>query len=125
LPAGKRISLRVAQSRFILLNLMIRIFVTAWLSLLLVGMQQQLVVHEVDHLRAKVQRGHDANLGNSASAECVECALLAGGANAVPAANASSDRLAQSTSLITVAVAGGQPRARPAFYQSRGPPISL
>ena len=104
---------------------MIRIFITAWLSLLLVGMQQQLVVHEVDHLRAKVQRGHGASLGNSASAECVECALLASGANAVPSADASSDRPGQSTSLMTAALARGQPQARPAFYQSRGPPISL
>src|SRR3954447_26898453 len=104
---------------------MIRIFITAWLSLLLVGMQQQLVVHQVDHLRAKVQRGHDPSLGNGAAAECVECALLASGANAVPIAVAPPERHPQSASLISAALGPGEPQARPAFYQSRGPPIPL
>jgi len=66
---------------------MTRILVTAWLSLLFLGMQQQLVVHDVDHLRAKVQHGRYATLANPAAAECLECALLAGGANAAPAAD--------------------------------------
>jgi hypothetical protein len=104
---------------------MIRIFITAWLSLLLVGMQQQLVVHEVDHLRAKVQRGHDAGFERPGSAECIECALLSGGSNAVPVADVSPSRDAQVSAPIAAIFASGQPQAKPSFYQSRGPPAVL
>jgi len=117
--------LRTTDPRFILSAVMIRIFITAWLSLLLVGMQQQLVVHEVDHLRAKVQRGHDAGLERPASAECVECALLAGGSNAVPVADIPRSRVAPLPVPIAAIVASGQPQAKPSFYQSRGPPAVL
>jgi hypothetical protein len=102
---------------------MIRIFVTAWLSLLLVGMQQQLVVHEVDHLRAKVQRGGDVSLVNIASADCLECALLAGGANTAPLADLPPSRLAQPSAWLATFITLGEAQAKPAFYQSRGPPI--
>ena len=104
---------------------MIRIFVTAWLSLLLVGLQQQLVVHEVDHLRAKIQRGGDASLVNAASADCLECALLAGGANAAPGADLPSSREARVSTPLFERIALGEAQAKPAFYQSRGPPIPL
>ena len=101
---------------------MVRILITAWLSLLLVGMQQQLVVHEVDHLRAKVQRGHDAGLVNPASAECMQCALLAGGANAAPAADSPPSRHLRAGTPVPPTFARGEAQAKPAFYQSRGPP---
>jgi hypothetical protein len=104
---------------------MIRIVITAWLSLLLVGMQLELVVHEVDHLRAKVQRGHDASLVNPAGAECLECALLSGGANAAPIADAPPSRKADAPAPIRSVIALGEPQAEPAFYQSRGPPVLL
>ena len=106
-------------------GIMIRIVVTAWLSLLLVGMQQQLVVHEVDHLRAKVQRGHHGSLGNPAGAECLECALLAGGANAAPVADAPPSRNIDAVALVASTITLGEAQAKPAFYQSRGPPILL
>ena len=104
---------------------MIRIFITAWLSLLLVGMQQQVVVHEVDHLRARVQRGHDAGLERPGSAECIECALLSAGSNAVPLADVAPSRDAQLSAPIAAIFASGQPQAKPSFYQSRGPPAVL
>ena len=104
---------------------MIRIFITTWLSLLLVGMQQQLVVHEVDHLRAKVQRGHDAGLERPGSAECIECALLSGGSNAVPIADISPSRDAPTPAPVAAIIAAGQPQAKPSFYRSRGPPAVL
>ena len=104
---------------------MIRIFITAWLSLLLVGMQQQLALHEVDHLRAKVQRGHDASLVNPAGAECLECALLAGGAHTAPIADAPPSRNVDAPVLIASTITLGEAQARPAFYQSRGPPVLL
>jgi hypothetical protein len=117
--------LRATDLRFILSTVMIRIFITAWLSLLLLGMQQQLVVHEVDHLRAKVQRGHDAGLERPTSAECVECALLSGGSNAVPVADVAPTPDAQLSAPIAAILAAGQPQAKPSFYQSRGPPAAL
>jgi hypothetical protein len=117
--------LRAALRRFILATFMIRIFITAWLSLLLVGMQQQLVVHEVDHLRAKVQRGHDAGLERPGSAECIECALLSGGSNAVPVADLALPRDAHAAAAIAAVIASGQPQAKPSFYQSTGPPAIL
>jgi hypothetical protein len=101
---------------------MVRILITAWLSLLLVGMQQQFVVHEVDHLRAKVQRGHDASFVNPASAECLECALLAGGANSAPAADSPRSHHVHAGLPVETIIAPGEAQAKPAFYQSRGPP---
>ncbi|HEY2818454.1 MAG TPA: hypothetical protein VGK44_15130 [Casimicrobiaceae bacterium] len=101
---------------------MMRILITAWLSLLLVGMQQQLVVHEVDHLRAKVQRGHDASVVNPASAECLECALLAGGANAAPAGDSPLSHHVHAATPVASTIALGEAQSKPAFYQSRGPP---
>ena len=106
-------------------GVMIHIVVTAWLSLLLVGMQQQLVVHEVDHLRAKVQRGHHASLVNPTGAECLECALLAGGANAAPVADAPPSRNIDAVALVASTITLGEAQAKPAFYQSRGPPVLL
>ncbi len=102
---------------------MIRIFITAWLSLLLVGMQQQLVVHEVDHLRAKIQRGGDASFVNIASADCLECALLAGGANAAPVTDRPPSQPAQPAAWLATFITLGEAQAKPAFYFSRGPPI--
>jgi len=102
-----------------------RILVTAWLSLLFVGMQQQAVVHEVDHLRAKIQRGHSAVVVNPAGAPCLECALLAGSANAAPIADAPSLVHVSATTPITGPVAQGIAQAAPAFYQIRGPPVLL
>ncbi|TMH68013.1 MAG: hypothetical protein E6H48_05985 [Betaproteobacteria bacterium] len=104
---------------------MIRILITAWLSLLLVGMQQQLVVHEVDHLRAKVQRGHDTNVEKPSPGECLECELLAGGSNAVPIADVARSRDGRAPTQVAAIIALGQAQAKPAFYQSRGPPAVL
>jgi hypothetical protein len=117
--------LRAIDLGFILSTVMIRIFITAWLSLLLVGMQQQLVVHEVDHLRAKVQRGHDVGLERPGSAECIECALLSAGSSAVPIADISSSYDARTLAPVAAIIAAGQPQAKPSFYQSRGPPAVL
>ena len=101
----------------------LRIVLAAWFSLLLVGMQQQLIVHEVDHLRAKIQRGHSAALVNPAGAECLECALLAGGANAAPIADAPVSLDIAAAMSIASPIALGVAQAAPAFYQSRGPPL--
>ena len=103
---------------------MIRIVLAAWFSLLLVGMQHELLVHEVDHLRAKVQRGNDASVQTPA-ADCVECALLASGSSAAPVSDhaqalrtaVAAAPVSHSESLLAV--------APPAFYRSRAPPVLL
>jgi hypothetical protein len=64
---------------------MARIFLSALFSLLLVGMQEEALVHAVDHLRAQVQRGHETSLQNAASGDCLECALLVSGSAPAPA----------------------------------------
>ena len=102
---------------------MIRILVTACLSLLLVGMQQQLVVHEIDHLRAKVERGHGDVLQNAGNGACVECSLLAAGSNLVPSSDAGSALFAQTVSVIASSFKSAPARASPAYYHSRAPPL--
>ena len=68
-----------------ILLIMIRALAVACLSLLLLGMQQQLVVHEFDHLRVKLERGHDAVALNPDGSACAQCVLLAAGSGVVPA----------------------------------------
>ena len=104
---------------------MIRIFITAWLALLLVGMQQQFVVHEVDHLRAKVQRGSDTAVEKPSPGECVECELLASGSNAAPLADAATVVSVDVSTPVSSHFASSPALSPPAFYQSRGPPAVL
>ena len=104
---------------------MVRIVLVAVLSLLLVGMQREALLHEVDHLRAKVVLGHDKALQKSASGECDECALLASGGAAVPAAPTAFMRTARSDSRSTFNVEIAPTVSRPAPYRSRAPPIVL
>jgi len=53
------------------------------MSLLLLGMQHQLVVHEIGHLGARLDRGSDVTMHKADVGVCLECALLAGGSSAV------------------------------------------
>ncbi len=101
---------------------MIRVFLTACLSLLLVGMQCELLVHEVDHLRAKVQRGYEAGLYKAASGTCVECALLASGSHSVPAADQTQEHNAWFPARLAPGRESPWAVAPPAFYRSRAPP---
>jgi len=104
---------------------MVRIVLAAVLSLLLVSMQHEALLHEVDHLRAKVAVGHDKVLQKSAAGTCVECTLLASGGTAAPPAPtafvvAARDESRDAFSVITTLAV-----SRPAPYQSRAPPIVL
>jgi len=99
-----------------------RIFLAALLSLLLLGMQREALVHEVDHLRARVALGQDVVLQNVAAGDCLECALLASGAPPLPAS--AHDVLlapAQSTCLHSHD-SRGPAASRVAYYRSRAPP---
>jgi hypothetical protein len=104
---------------------MARLLAVAFLSLLLVGMQREALLHEVDHLRAKVAVGHDKVLQKSAGGECVECALLASGSSVAPPAPAAFLLAAHDDTRFAVDAADPPAVARPAPYQSRAPPIVL
>ena len=104
---------------------MARIFLTALFSLLLVGMQQQLLVHEVDHLRAKIQRGPDSALQSSAAGECTECALLASGSNAAPSVVGAAMPVIGASTRVALSTESSLAVAPPAFYNSRAPPAIL
>ena len=104
---------------------MVRIVLAAVLSLLLVGMQREALLHEVDHLRAKIAVGHDKVLQKSTAGECVECALLASGSTAAPPAPTAFVVAAHDESRDAFAVKTTLAISRPAPYQSRAPPIVL
>ena len=104
---------------------MVRIVFAAVLSLLLVGMQHEALLHEVDHLRAKVAAGHDQALQKSVAGECVECALLASGSTAAPPAPAAYLLASCGGSQDALATEAPLAASRPAPYRSRAPPIVL
>ena len=94
----------------------------AVLSLLLLSMQWLGHVHPIEHFARSAYQAQDSTLSTSqGNVDCIECALLAGGFNAVHA---------QVVSIpLGVAVAGAvafpmQVRAadRLAWYSSRAPP---
>jgi hypothetical protein len=105
--------------------IMTRILLAAWFSLLLIGMQQQVVVHEVDHLRAKVQRGSESALQQSADGVCIECALLAGAGSGVAVGEPSRDAVPALDRIAATAYVGAPAHRAPVFYNSRAPPIHL
>jgi len=104
---------------------MVRIVLAAVLSLLLVGMQREALLHEVDHLRAKVAVGHDKVVQKAAGGECIECALLASGTTGVPSPPAAFVLAALADARAAIAVAAAPVVSRPAAYRSRAPPIVL
>jgi len=104
---------------------MVRIVLATLLSLLLVSMQHEALLHEVDHLRAKVAVGHDKVLQKSAAGECGECALLASGGTAVPPEPSAFVLAARHESRTAFAVEPAPAASRPAPYRSRAPPIVL
>ena len=104
---------------------MARIFLTALFSLLLVGMQEEALVHAVDHLRAQVQRGHDSSLQTTASGDCLECALLVSGATPAPATENTTTPVMGATERVAFSFESSPAIAPPAFYDSRAPPAIL
>ena len=102
-----------------------RILFTACIALLLLGMQQRIVVHEVDHLRAKVQRGSETALQQSFDGLCIECTLLSaaktGFAVGEPVQHAAPTYAEQTPDVF----ASEAPSSAPVFYSSRAPPHAL
>jgi hypothetical protein len=99
-----------------------RVLLAALFALLLVGMQREALLHEVDHLRVQVGRGEHAALETSSPGLCVECALLASGANPVPPGDAAVRLSIPHASPPVAGFVTALAASRPAFYQSRAPP---
>ena len=95
----------------------------AVLSLLLLSMQWQGHVHPIEHFARVAQHAQETALTTSqAVVDCVECALLAGGFNAVHA------QFALIPPTAAVAQVASRPSAFrvvdfPAWFRSRAPPI--
>jgi hypothetical protein len=101
-----------------------RLFLVALFSLLMIGMQRELFVHEVEHLRAKVERGDHSGLQQPESDHCAECVLLAGTGSTIaatePAQTAPPPSCVASASQVEAPALPA-----PAYYSSRAPPAVL
>ena len=104
---------------------MVRAVIVAIFSLLLVGMQREALVHNVEHLRARVARGHDSVVQNVAAGDCAQCALLASGGAPVPSAPAAFVAGARGPSDAVVVAALAPSAAERVPYSSRAPPAVL
>jgi len=104
---------------------MVRQFIAALLALLLVGTQLELVVHEVDHLRAKIDHSKSVGIENAGGDVCLECALLAGSSNAAPGCGVTLQLAATESSAVTAGAGYQLALAGPSHYQSRAPPVLL
>jgi hypothetical protein len=89
------------------------------LSLLFVGMQQEVLRHALTHFRPAP--AHQELSSPQADAPCVECALLAAGSAALPP-DAPVFCASPSSYVATPPAPLAPTPARPSFYRSRAPP---
>jgi hypothetical protein len=97
----------------------------AVLALLLLSLQHQGYVHPIAHLAGFAPHSQETALSiPQLSADCVECALLAGGLNAVHGDLAATNPVAPVVGPLQLAY---QSRAAevPAWFRSRAPPVLL
>ncbi len=99
---------------------MSRRWVALLACLLLLGLQEEGLLHGVDHLREQVAQAHERAITHPGTA-CDECALLAGAAHALastlPALAApSGHHLSPGASPASVRIAA------PRYYAARAPP---
>lgn len=103
---------------------MYRKFLSFALSFLLLGLQQELLLHPLTHLPDLKARHHSSLKLPAVEIACVECSLLAGAAHA--AASSMPPVTCAATAAECVAF---EPAVRyvaaPSYYQSRAPPLSL
>ncbi len=103
---------------------MVRKFLWFALAFLLLGLQQELLLHPLTHLPDFKGRHHSSLKAPAVEVTCVECSLLAGAAHA--AASSPSPATCVATAPDCIAF---EPSARdvaaPSYYQSRAPPIPL
>lgn len=95
----------------------------AVLALLLLFMQQRAVVHPIEHLAGRAAAPQETVLGQpQVELACLECALLAGGIDAVPSTQAAA--LSELPASLAPAIARAPTRvAAGAWFDSRAPPV--
>jgi hypothetical protein len=97
----------------------------AVLSLLLLSLQHQGYVHPIAHLAGFAPHSQETALSApQLAADCIECALLAGGVNAADGNPTATNPVAYVAGPLRLAF---RSRAAdvPAWFQSRAPPILL
>jgi hypothetical protein len=103
---------------------MYRKFLSFALAFLLLGLQQELLLHPLTHLPELKARHHSSLKLPALDTACVECSLLAGATHA-----ASGSPSAAACNGVAPECIGFEPAARyvaaPSYYQGRGPPLSL
>jgi hypothetical protein len=97
----------------------------AVLSLLLLSLQHQGYVHPIAHLAGFAPHSQETTLsGSQVAADCVECALLAAGTNAVDGEPVSmAAAMAADVHLRTALVS--RAADAPSWFHSRAPPALL
>lgn len=95
----------------------------ALLAFLLLFMQGQALVHPISHLPAPATHD-DGFVASHAAADCVECALLAGGFTALHASLAPAVGEAPPTHLVFFSHRSRAGEV-PVWFESRAPPVLL
>lgn len=101
-----------------------RLVASVALSLLLLGLQHRLVAHEIEHLGARLHHGANAVVQAADGGPCLECALLAGGSNAVPLDGVLATASPARPSAPVDAAYASPRRTLATAYLSRAPPVA-
>jgi hypothetical protein len=103
---------------------MVRKFLSLVFAFLLLGLQQELLLHPLTHLPELKARHHSSLKLPAIEIACVECSLLAGAAHATagtmptPTCSVAANECIESAPVSRYV-------ATPSYYQSRAPPLSL
>ncbi|HEY7945076.1 MAG: hypothetical protein ACHP7M_10360 [Burkholderiales bacterium] len=103
---------------------MYRKFLSFVFSFLLLGLQQELLLHPLTHLGDLRARHHASLKLPGVDVACVECSLLAGAAHAAAGTIQTLPCVPAADECIASAPAS-RPVAAPSYYQSRAPPLLL
>ncbi len=103
---------------------MYRKFLSFAFSFLLLGLQQELLLHPLTHLPELKARHHSSLKLPAVEIACVECSLLAGAAQAAAGSSSPTVCVAAASECIAFAPAARYVAA-PSYYQSRAPPLFL
>ena len=103
---------------------MARKFISFVFAFLLLGLQQELLLHPLTHLPELKARHHSSLKLPAIEIACVECSLLAGATHA--AAGSTSPASCDAAPAECIAFEPAQRYvAAPSYYRSRAPPLSL
>jgi len=103
---------------------MVRKFLSFALAFLLLGLQQELLLHPLTHLPDLKARHHSSLKLPAIEIACVECSLLAGAAHAAAGSPSPANCVADAAECVAFETAARYVAA-PSYYQSRAPPLFL